>query len=274
VSARRDIADHSARSFDDLIAEAEAHPTIGWDFSWLGDRMHATSLPWDYTARVVQRARRSPDLLDLGTGGGEWLAALPDRPVTTVATEGWKPNIAVAARRLRPLGVPVIYVEGAPDNILQDVGQDRPALPFSAASFHLVVNRHESFVAKEVARILVAGGCFITQQLGDGRYGDFRALFDLAPADQEPFTLSIAVAQLERAGLDITDSAAANEEIVFSDVGALAWYLRMIPWIVPGFSIGALRERLGDLHERAIGDGGLRFTMPGFYVVAVKQPHH
>ncbi|MDQ3823081.1 MAG: class I SAM-dependent methyltransferase, partial [Actinomycetota bacterium] len=72
-----------------LLAEAEARPLGGWDFGWLGDRMRSGELPWDFTAIVVERARRSPDLLDLGTGGGEWLASLPHRPPRTVATEGW-----------------------------------------------------------------------------------------------------------------------------------------------------------------------------------------
>jgi hypothetical protein len=73
--------------FERLIAEAEAHPFSGWDFSWLGGRTITSSLPWNYDALVLSRARTSPDLLDLGTGGGEWLAGLPHRPDRTVATE-------------------------------------------------------------------------------------------------------------------------------------------------------------------------------------------
>jgi cyclopropane fatty-acyl-phospholipid synthase-like methyltransferase len=65
-------------------------------------------LPWDYTATVLEHARRSPDLLDLGTGGGEWLAALPYRPARTVATEAWPPNVSVARGRLKPLGTEVV----------------------------------------------------------------------------------------------------------------------------------------------------------------------
>jgi SAM-dependent methyltransferase len=270
VCARR-IPHPNGRSFDDLIAEAEQRPTVGWDFSWLGDRLDTRPLSWDYTAIVDDHAQRSSDLLDLGTGGGEWLAALPHRPPTTVATEGWKPNVAVAGRRLHPLGVPVVYVEGAPDNIRQDVGQAWPALPFADASFQLVVNRHESFVANEVARILRRGGCFVTQQLGDGLYGDFRALFDALPAAEPPFTLAVAESQLESAGLEVIESSVGEQTYVFGDVGALAWYLRMIPWIIPGFSIPAQRERLRTLHQRTIDGDALTFVMPGFYVVAVKR---
>ena len=72
---------------DALLDEAERQPFVGWDFSWLRGRLDSQPLPWDYTATVVEHARSSPDLLDLGTGGGEWLAELSYRPPRTVATE-------------------------------------------------------------------------------------------------------------------------------------------------------------------------------------------
>jgi hypothetical protein len=232
--------------------------------------MHTVSLPWDYSALVTAYARRSPDLLDMGTGGGEWLAALSDRPARTVATEAWAPNVRVAAKRLEPLRVEVVQVAAAPDNSAQVFGQHEPRLPFREASFRLVVNRHESFVTQDVARILVPGGHFVTQQLGDGLFGDFGALFDRAIGEQQPFTLALATAQVEAAGLHVEECRAGRETVTFADVGALAWYLRMIPWTVPGFSIDGDRERLRELHRHIRDDGPLIFNMPGFYLVAVK----
>jgi hypothetical protein len=76
-----------------LLDEAERQPFVGWDFSWLRGRLDSQPLPWDYTATVVEHARNSSDLLDLGTGGGEWLAELSYRPPRTVATEAWGPNL-------------------------------------------------------------------------------------------------------------------------------------------------------------------------------------
>ena len=96
---------------DELLAEAEAQPFTGWDFSWLGDRMQVER-PWDYTQIVLDAARRAPNLLDMGTGGGEWLAELPFRPRCTIATEAWPPNVVGAARHLRAVGVPVVRGRG------------------------------------------------------------------------------------------------------------------------------------------------------------------
>src|SRR5207245_464573 len=120
-----------------------------------------------------------------------------------------------------------------------------------------------------VARILAPGGLFITQQLGDGLFGDFRALFDLSTRDEQPFTSSVATAQLDAAGMSIEQSGVGRETVTFADVGAFAWYLRMIPWTVPGFSIADKRERLREIHRRILNDGPLVFELPGFYLVAV-----
>ena len=92
------------RSLDALPAEALAHPVQGWDFRWLREsrRFEEGTVPWDYDQLVRQQVRGSPDLLDLGTGGGEHRARFRVHPRRTVATESYAPNVRVAARRLAP----------------------------------------------------------------------------------------------------------------------------------------------------------------------------
>jgi SAM-dependent methyltransferase len=130
---------------DFLLGEAERQPFRGWDFSWIAGRITSDPLPWDYTAAVAEHALSSPDLLDLGTGGGEWLAELPHRPPRTVATEAWPPNVPIARARLEPLGVRVVQVAAARDNSGRPIAAPTVGLPFADGSFHLVVDRHESF---------------------------------------------------------------------------------------------------------------------------------
>ena len=256
--------------FDELIEEAEGHPTEGWDFSWLRDRFQATPLPWDFTALVAEHARAASSMLDMGTGGGEWLAALPARAPSTVATEAWPPNVPVATARLEPLGVDVVQVEAAPDNVIQREGELGGMLPFDDGSFDLIVNRHESFLAKEVARVLSSKGAFLTQQLGDGVFAEFNELLGALPPRQEAWQLGRATEQVEAAGLRVQRSDAGVQAVTFSDVGALAWYLRMIPWTVPDFSIERYRERLAELH---VGRWPIALPLPAFWLGAVKDPN-
>jgi hypothetical protein len=238
------------RSLDELLTEAGARPMVGWDFSWLGDRMTVEPPPWDFAAMVARRARRSPDLLDLGTGGGEFLASLPVRPARVVATEPWAPNVAVATDRLSPLGATVVAVEAAPDNVDQEPNEQRGRLPFPDESFALVISRHESFVPAEVARVLTLGGVLLTQQMGDA-YADVHQALGLPPPTRRVLDLAFMREQVEAAGLRVLGAGESEQRTVFADVGAFAWYLRAVPWIVPGFSVEAYRDRLERLHGGA-----------------------
>jgi hypothetical protein len=143
-------------TFEQLVSEALNAPFSGWDFSWLAARSTAGTLPWSYRREIASRAAATDTMLDMGTGGGERLARLSPRPPRTVATEAWPPNVAVAAARLRPLGIPVVHDEGAPDNTGQS-GDDRGRLPFGDGVFGLVASRHEAFRAAEVRRVLAPG---------------------------------------------------------------------------------------------------------------------
>ncbi|HBO7459756.1 TPA: class I SAM-dependent methyltransferase, partial [Pseudomonas aeruginosa] len=98
--------------FDALLAEAGRTPMRGWEYDY-GGRIRLEPPPWDFPGRMLERCRAAASLLDMGTGGGEWLSRLPYRPPLTVATEGWAPNLEIARGRLEPLGIRVVEVEGA-----------------------------------------------------------------------------------------------------------------------------------------------------------------
>jgi SAM-dependent methyltransferase len=253
-----------------LLAAAEARPFTGWDFSWLEARMH-TEPPWDYTAMVLGLAGRSPDLLDMGTGGGEWLRALPATPDRTVALEAWPPNVSIAGTNLVPRHVPVVQDEGSADNVDQIDAPARGRLPFRSASFHLVVNRHEAFNAREVGRVLRAGGSFLTQQVDHGAFDDAYPLLDRdVPVRRSDSWLDLAVEQLQAVGLTVIGSDRGVERYRFDDVAAFAWYLQSIPWSVPGFTIRGHRAQLARLHEAVCRGGSIQIRQPRFWVHATK----
>ena len=248
------------RSFEDLIAEAQASPMTGWDFGFLRGRSATTSLPWRYGPVVADHLAGDLPMLDLGTGGGEVLAGLPARPARTVAVEGWAPNAPIAARRLRPLGIPVIRYQPAPDNLGQPPAAGPAAdlpdrLPFADAAFGLVLSRHESFRASEVARVLAPGGYFVTQQVDLHDDDDYRTALGLAsdPGPAESW-LPEARQQVRAAGLTVERAERAVQQASYTDVGALAWYLiQAVPWVVPEAGLPACEPALRRVHERLRG---------------------
>ena len=140
--------------FHKLVTEAWGTDFSGWDFRWLEGRLVEEPLPWDYARIIRERFPGVHTLLDMGTGGGEFLASLAPLPPETHATETYPPNQAIAKARLEPLGIQVHSL------------QEGAALPFPLKAFDLVINRHDDYIPDEIYRILNPGGIFITQQVG------------------------------------------------------------------------------------------------------------
>jgi SAM-dependent methyltransferase len=235
-------------AFDELISDALSAPFSGWDFSWLAGRSATERLPWSYERELARRAALADILLDMGTGGGERLSALAPRPRRTVATEAWPPNVPVAAARLHPVAVPVVQDEGAPDNTRQD-GSERGRMPFADGAFALVASRHEAFRAAEVARVLEPGGTFITQQVDYHAYDDLYQIVGLQVPEQPDSWLPLALRQVREAGLIVRGAVRGAERHDFRDVGALVYYLRVVGWAIPEYSLHGCKAALRAAHE-------------------------
>ena len=235
-------------TFDELVSEALNAPFSGWDFSWLAARSTAGTLPWSYRREVARRAAVADAMLDIGTGGGERLSRLSPRPRLTVATEAWPPNVAVAAARLRPLGIPVVQDEGAPDNTGRS-GNDRGRLPFRDGAFALVASRHEAFRAAEVSRVLALGGTFITQQVDFHSYDDLCPLVGLDVPQQSDSWLPLARQQVQDAGLAVETAVCGEQRLEFHDIAAVVYYLRVVSWAIPHYNLDACAARLRAAHD-------------------------
>jgi SAM-dependent methyltransferase len=241
--------DATRRSFEALLDEAENRPLVGWDLDY--DGRIGFSAPWDFAELADRRILSSLSLLDMGTGGGEWLSRRALTSRLTVATESWRPNVPVAQARLAPLGVCVVAVEPAPDNTGQHGAARLPKLPFADAAFDLVTNRHDSFVAAEVARVLAPDGLFLTQQVQSDFDLSLRRLLTLpARSAGSVWDLGEAVRQVRKSGLRVERSGRGQARTTFADVGALAWYLLKVPWVLPGVAPEDWRPRLRRLDSR------------------------
>jgi SAM-dependent methyltransferase len=244
------------KDFDRLLYEAETASFEGWDFSWIQGRMIEESPRWSFREIVRVHFPTARRLLDLGTGGGEFLSSLSPLPAFSVATESYPPNFLVAGRRLKATGVDVVAVEGAPDN--DEWQGEGGRLPFGGGSFDLIVSRHESYSPTEVARVLMPGGSFVTEQLGgnSGEEARFRKLFGRPPGGRK-WGLADAIRQIEGVGVRVTRSGEEFPTTKFLDVGALAYYLKAVPWIIEGFGIDRDRSSLRRIHDQIGREGAL-----------------
>ena len=142
----------------------------------------------------------------MGTGGGERFSRLCDGyRGTAVATEGWPPNVPVAAARLAPMGVQVVHASGL-------------RLPLADGSIDLVLNRHEELDPADVARVLRPGGRVLTQQIGRNHWRELGEFFphaaggsgDLFERYREGF---------QQAGLALSDAREHDLSVAMGEPG-------------------------------------------------------
>ena len=238
----------------------ERQPFVGWDFSYLAGRKFEEHPTTEYELRAANLMHSAQSVLDLDTGGGERLLALrPHWPVRVCATESYAPNLLLATEQLTPLGVEVFGVDS----------NEITTLPFSDASFDLVLNRHGGLNISEIARVLTPGGTFLTQQVHGQTLLDLLTLFGATPhwpdATPEKYLPLIA-----RSGLELVDFHEYSGAEVFADVGAIVYFLHAIPWLVPGFSVASHFASLRALHDRVRHGEALRFATRGYLIEARK----
>jgi SAM-dependent methyltransferase len=214
--------------------EERAAHIHGWDFSHIEGRYTGEAgLPWDYRRIVLDYLKPEMELLDIDTGGGEFLLSLSHPYGKTSATEAYPPNIQLCRERLLPLGISF------------RPGDGQAALPFGDAAFDIVINRHGNFNPQEIHRVLKDGGVFITEQVGAENDRELVAL--LLGETPLPFPeqyLEKVRRRFRAAGFGVLDARECFRPIRFYDLGALVWFARIIEWEFPGFSVDKCRDRL------------------------------
>lgn len=253
-------------AFDKQIEEAEAVHLRGWDFQWLNQRTREEGLPWDYREIVLERKQHAQALLDVGTGGGEFLSGLAPFPPLTWATEGYPPNVILARERLEPLGIHVADVSGIAGG----------RLPFDNATFDLIIDRHEGAPAAELARILKPGGRYITQQVGGENCMDLNRFLQGSSAHYAyaDCTLDNLTRDLTGAGLQVISAREALPRWTFLDTAGIIFYLKAVPWQVDDFSVDRYRQQLLEIHRIIMREGGFMVKEHRLLIEAVKPSYN
>jgi len=241
-------------------AEEEVAHVHGWDFSHIHGRYtEQDDLPWDYRAVIEKHLTPDMKILDVDTGGGEFLLSLNHPYENTAAMENYPPNIALCQETLLPLGV-----DFRP-------GDGKGKMPFDDNCFDMVINRHGDFNAEEIYRVLKPGGVFVTQQVGAENDRELAKL--LCGITESPFPdqyLNITVKKFEAAGFTVLQSEEAFRPIRFFDVGALVWFARIIQWEFPNFSVDTHLDQLLNAQKILKEQGSLDGSIHRFLLAAQK----
>jgi SAM-dependent methyltransferase len=196
----------------------------GWDFSKL--KCTSEGVHWDFYKEVTQRCKSSDLLLDIGTGGGEQLLSIADAALLLVGIDHSTGMIETANKNLqrsKATNVRFFYM-------------DAENLEFPPGFFNVAACRHSNFCAKEVAKVLVNGGVFLTQQVSDNDKWNMKQAFGRGQqfGTGEELLKHKYISELSEAGLtdirtfeyDATEYYETYEDLVF--------LLKHTP-IIPGF---------------------------------------
>jgi len=241
-------------------AEEEIAHIRGWDFSHIEGRYtEQENLPWDYRSVIREYLQDDRKLLDIDTGGGEFLLSLNHPYGNTAATENYPPNVELCKEVLLPLGIDF------------RVGDGKEILPFVDACFDMVINRHGDFNPQEIHRVLKPGGLFITQQVGAE---NDRELTELLCGETEmPFPeqyLNLISRKFVEADFKVLRGEEYFGPIRFFDVGALVWFARIIQWEFPGFSVDTHLDNLLNAQTVLEKQGSVDGKIHRFLLIAQK----
>ena len=229
----------------------------GWSFD-LGERRLGPPMPWSYEEHVRGFARGVSAVLDMGTGGGERLAAVREAlPSRVVATEEWSVNAPVAQERLAPLGVEVVRSSSL-------------VLPFVDRAFDLVINRHEELDPAEVVRVLRLGGAFLTQQVGRGNWGEIGARFPRATKWGD--SLGRYSEEFRARGYNVTVHE-HRQRVAYPSLGEFVYMLAVANWTVPDFDVERDIDALLALEQDCLTDEGFVVTAERYLLTARKPAY-
>ena len=243
------------------LLDEEAHAFKGWDFSYLKGRWENEKLPWDYNLFVKKYLKDSDNILDMGTGGGELLLSFKHPYEKTSVTEAYEPNIELCQETLSPLGIKVYPIKQ--DDILYNVPSNE---------YDIVLNHHESFSPSEVKRVLKENGLFITQQVGAYNNNDLATFFDENHKIQFPkLTLDQMVKELEALGFEILYKNEYYPKVKFFDLGAIAFFAKIIQWEFINFSVNDSIDKFELLENDLKKNGYVEATEHRFMIIAKKK---
>ncbi|NEN86902.1 class I SAM-dependent methyltransferase [Paenibacillus elgii] len=198
--------------------------TNGWDFSNV--KCISEGIKWDFYSEVTKACKKSDLLLDIGTGGGEAILTIAEAALLLVGIDQSTGMIETATNNLANSG-------RANVRFLQ---MDAQELLFPENFFNIVSCRHSVFYAKEIAKVLVKEGIFLTQQVSENDKLNIKEAFGRGQA------LGITggtlkhqcIAELSEAGFTHIQSFDCNVIEFYQTAEDLIFLLKHTP-IIPNF---------------------------------------
>ncbi|MCM3745780.1 class I SAM-dependent methyltransferase [Paenibacillus pasadenensis] len=196
----------------------------GWDFSTI-NCVYDGVQP-DLYDEVKKICKKSDLWLDIGTGGGEAVLSIAESSLLLVGIDQSTGMIKTANNNLVKSELPnVRFLKMEADH-----------LDFPAHFFNVVSCRHSEFFAQEIARVLIKGGTFLTQQVSENDKLNIKEAFGRGQAwGEQPGKLKRQyLSELSKAGFSDIQSFEFHVDEYYQSPEDLIFVLKHTP-IIPDF---------------------------------------
>ena len=180
----------------------------GWDFSFM--KTAKQTPPWTYIEVIKKYLKSSDSVLDVGTGGGEFLTKLSPYFDKAIGIDIDPEMIAVANRN--GAGIGNVSFQVMDDNLVSLVG-----------IFDIILCRHAPYNLEAVKKYLKPGGYFITQQVGEKNMGNIKSA-----TGQGTNTPSITKSEFTDNGFDIVEFLEYDIDHIVLDIESLVFWLNAL----------------------------------------------
>lgn len=249
------------RLFEELIKE-EQQSISGWNLSYLKDseRMMKFPLQWKFSNVLKPYLDECDRLLQMGTKDKEMLISVSSCQKQTRVTMSDEAD-ATVGDALKSLGVEVIPV------LTNDL------LPFEDEAFDLIINKHESFDASEIERLLHENGYFITEQVGGLNDCELNLWLNVETSESLNKNFRSTINSLRDAGLTIVEEKEDISRTRFYDLGAIVYYLKSKRSPIRDFSVEKYFDRLQVMKGIIDQQGYIDLTKHRFLMIVKKVKH-
>ncbi|WP_054027911.1 class I SAM-dependent methyltransferase [Bacillus sp. FJAT-28004] len=232
----------------------------GWDFSKV--KSVSEGVKWNFYDEVIQSCKKTDILLDIGTGGGEALLSIADSALLLIGIDLSTGMIETALKNLKQSNKPNI-------RFLQ---MDAEKLDFPNNFFNVVSCRHSGFSAKEIAKVLVNDGVFLTQQVSENDKLNLKEAFGRGQAlgTKKGLLKTQYITELSEAGFTDILSFEFNATDYYETAEDLIFLLKHTP-IVPNFGQSETDfEILQQFIMNNQTERGIRTNSERFMIIARK----
>ena len=230
---------------------------IGYNFQDVYSRVKIEGKKWNWTDIVEKYTAPNNTLLDLGTGGGEYLIELSKNTKKSCGIDNIKAMVDRAKQNAKEKGVHNVEFK------LADVSK----VPYAGGCFDIVTCRHAPFSIKEVKRVLKPGGLFITQQLGNRNKLNLLKYFDSAFYSGKTTQGTLKILKSEGFEILMIDEYIAKE--YFQDMEDLIFLLENTP-NVPDFNRDKYQRQLQMISDKLTTPKGIAIDNHEFIIICRK----